>query len=338
MKRNSIRAYIILTLLLNLGGIHLTHAEASFPSRPLTMLIGFNVGGSTDVQGQVLAQILTEHLKQPVQIIYHAGAGGGAAAAMLAESQDQGYTFQYGLSLPYTFTPLINPASYSINSFRYVAGITLDQNAFITGPNKPFKTWGEFIQYAKTNPGLIYASQNAQDRFVIQRVMQRENITLRIVPTSGGSGMAPLILSGDADIAFSGGTHSIYTDSGLMHVLASLADERLAYYPDVPSLKELGYEVSVHAIRVVAVPANTPDSHVKILAQALKNVSQDPRFQHITEKRIKMPVIFMEEDELNTLFSNQLNEYQQLISESRHLKNIPSALDDEKNNRWAVQE
>lgn len=321
MKRNSIHAYIMISLLLSFGMFSsLTLADDIFPTRPLTMLIGFNPGGSTDVQGQVLAKILTEQLNQPVKIIYHSGAGGAAAAAMLAHSHDQGYTFQYGLSLPYTFAPLVSPSSYSINSFRYVAGVTLDQNAFITGPNKPFKTWDGFIQYAKVNPGLIYASQNAQDRFVINRVMQREKISLRIVPTTGGAGMAPLILSGDADIAFSGGTHSIYTESGLMHVLASLADERLAYYPDAPSLKELGYEVSVHAIRVVAVPANTPDKHVAILTQALKAATQDLRFQQVTEQKIKMPVIFMEEQELKTLFTSQLDEYKKLISESQQLK------------------
>ncbi|MGC9423217.1 tripartite tricarboxylate transporter substrate binding protein [Vibrio sp.] len=317
MKRIFICSYIKFILLLSLGIFSpLALTDNAFPTRPLTMLIGFNPGGSTDIQGQVLAKILTEKLKQPVNIIYHPGAGGAAAAAMLAHSNDQGYTFQYGLSLPYTFAPLANSASYSLDSFRYVAGLTLDQNAFITGANKPFKTWDEFIHYAKQNPGLIYASQNAQDRFVIQRIMQRENISLRIVPTTGGSGMAPLILSGDADIAFSGGTHSVYTDSGLMHVLVSLADDRLAYYPNAPSLKELGYGVSIHAIRVVAVPANTPDNHVAILKQALKEATQDLRFQQVTEKKIKMPVIFMEESELKALFTIQLHEYKQLISQS----------------------
>ncbi len=294
--------------------------QSNFPSQPLTMLIGFNPGGSTDTQGQVLAKVLSEQLGQPVNIIHHAGAGGASAAAMLANSRDQGYTFQFGLSLPYTFAPLTTTSSYQLDSFRYVAGITLDQIALVTGPNTPFATWQEFIAYAKANPGLVYASQNIQDRFLIHRIMRQEGIQLRIMPTTGGAGMAPLILSGDADIAFSGGTHSAYTDSGLMRVLASLAKDRLVYYPEVPSLIELGYDVSAHVVRVIAVPANTPDEQVQILSDALLAVTKDQRFIDVTEQTIKMPVIFMNEAELKTLFAQQVIEYQALIAESEQIK------------------
>lgn len=261
MRQTKQLAHLVLWLLTLIVTVP-TFAQSNFPTQPLTMLIGFNQGGSTDIQGQVLAKVLSEKLGQPVNILYHPGAGGASAAAMLANSRDQAYTFQFGLSLPYTFAPLATPASYQLTSFRYVAGITLDQIALVTGPNTPFATWNEFITYAKANPGLVYASQNIQDRFVINRIMRREGITLRIIPTTGGAGMAPLILSGDADLAFSGGTHSAYTDSGRMRVLASLADERLVHYPEVPNLRELGYDVSMHAIRVITVPANTPDYQV----------------------------------------------------------------------------
>ncbi|WP_409523190.1 tripartite tricarboxylate transporter substrate binding protein [Nitrincola sp. MINF-07-Sa-05] len=314
MKLKTLSRFAVLLSLL-LTGLPAV-ADDSFPSQPLTMLIGFNPGGSTDVQGRVLAEVLAEQLGQPVNIIHHPGAGGGAAAAMLASSTDQGYIFQYGLSLPFTFAPLASPASYELNSFRYVAGITLDQAAIVTGPDKPFKTWQELIDHAKANPGLIYATQNIQDRFIINRIAKLEGLTLRIVPTTGGAGMAPLIVSGDADFAFSGGTHSAYTDSGQMHVLASLADERLVYYPEAPTLRELGYDVSMHAVRVVAVPADTPDDHVKVLAEALEAVTRDPRFIQVTEERIKMPVVFMNSDELDALFTSQVEEYKQLVEDS----------------------
>lgn len=286
----------------------------NFPNRPLTMLIGFNPGGSTDVQAKVLAPILEEILGQPVQLLHQAGAGGAVAAAMLASSPDQGYVFQFGLSLPFTFAPLASTASYDYQSFRYVAGITLDQAALVTGPNMPFTDWAGFLDHARANPGVVYATQNIQDRFIINHIAQREGLSFRIVPTTGGAGMAPLILSGDAHFAFSGGTHSAYTDSGQMHVLASLADERLVYYPHAPTLRELGYDVSMHAVRVIAVPANTPDHHVEVLYRALEQAVEDPRFIAVTEDVIKMPVVFMGEIELDALFAEQVDEYRQLIS------------------------
>lgn len=291
-------------------------ASDTFPDRPLTMLIGFNPGGSTDVQAKVLAPILAEILGQPVDLLHQSGAGGAVAAAMLASSQDRGYIFQFGLSLPFTFAPLASRASYDFQSFRYVAGITLDQAALVTGPDMPFTDWAGFIEYARANPGTVYATQNIQDRFIINHIAEQEGLTFRIVPTTGGAGMAPLILSGDAHFAFSGGTHSAYTESGQMHVLASLADERLVYYPDAPTLRELGYDVSMHAVRVVAVPANTPDYQVNVLRQALAQAVDDPRFIAVTEQTIKMPVVFMDETQLNALFTEQVEEYKLLISNS----------------------
>lgn len=305
----------LLAILLSLAWPVASHANSDFPDRPLTLLIGFNPGGSTDVQARVLAPILAELLGQPVNLLHQPGAGGGIAAAMLASSPELGYLFQYGLSLPFTFAPLATPASYDYQSFRYVAGITLDQPALVTGPDTPFSDWQGLLDYARGNPNMVYASQNIQDRFMVNLIADQEGLSFRIVPTTGGAGMAPLIISGDADFAFSGGTHSAYTDSGQMRVLASLADDRLVYYPDVPTLRELGYDVSMHAVRVVAVPANTPDSQVEILSRALETATRDPRFIEVTNDVIRMPVVYMDEDELNALFDSQVEEYRGLIEQ-----------------------
>ena len=307
-----VRLALYFSLLLGVAAI----ADDKFPSHPLTMLIGYNPGGSTDVQGRVLAEVLAEQLGQPVNIIHHPGAGGGVAAAMLASNTDQGYVFQFGSSLPFTIAPLVAPASYELGSFRYVAGMTLDQVAIVTGAGKPFSTWQELIEYGRDNPNLIYVTPFTQDRYIINHIARREGLNLRIVPITGGAEMAPLIISGDADFAISGGTHSAYTDTGEMLVLASMIDERLVSYPEAPTLRELGYDASMGSVRVIAVPADTPDERVRVLSDALKAVTHDPRFIQVTEERLKMPVVFMSSEELDSLFSRQVEEYKQLIADS----------------------
>lgn len=277
-----------------------------FPERSLTMLIGFNPGGSTDIQGQVLAEVMSEQLGQPVNIHHFPGRGGGAAAAMLASSQDEGYVFQYGLSNPFVFTPMTTEASFEPESFRFVAGITLDQPAMVTGPDTPFDDWQGMLDYARESGDLVYATQNPQDQYIMERIAEHEGLNLRILPTTGGAGMAPLVLSGDAELAFSGGTHSGYTDDGQMRILASPTRERLMAYPDVPTLRELGYDLDMHAYRVVAVPADTPDEHVEELAAALRVAIADPRFISVTEERIRMPVTYVHESDLITLFEQQV--------------------------------
>ncbi|MFY0663975.1 MAG: tripartite tricarboxylate transporter substrate binding protein [Natronospirillum sp.] len=312
MNHNKTLYALLLSLLCLSGAVSV--AEETFPNRPLTMIVGFNPGGSTDIQAKALAPVLEDLLGQPVDILYLPGAGGGLAASMLASSTDQGYVFQFGTSLPYTFTPLTTPASYDVNSFRYVAALALEQSAIVTGGVKPYKTWDELLAYARENPDLTVASQTPQDRFILNLISRREGLNLRIVPTTGGAGMTPLVVSGDVHFAFSGGTHTQYTDSGQMVVLASLIDERLIGYPDVPTLREFGYEASVQNPRVVAVPANTPDTHVDALSKALEAATQDPRFIAATAN-VRLPVVFLDEATLTEYFNRQLEEYLWLINE-----------------------
>ncbi|MDR5904078.1 tripartite tricarboxylate transporter substrate binding protein [Franzmannia qiaohouensis] len=287
-----------------------------FPSKPLTLVVGFGAGGSTDIQARVLANVLEEELGQPVNVVNQPGAGGGVALSRLAVSDDEGYTFVFGTSMTITFGPLSTETNYQLDDFRYVAGVTLGQSAMVTGEDRPFgDTWEGLIEYAKENPGTSYATQTALDRMIIEYIAQQEGLDLRIVPTSGGAGMAPLILSGDVDFAYSGGTHSGYADSGEMPVLLSLAEDRLVAFPDAPSIQEAGYDINPAEIRVVMVPQNTPDSHVERLAEALEVATQDERFIEITEERILMPVTWMPEDEVTQTLGDQVAGYKALLEE-----------------------
>ena len=287
----------------------------NFPSKPLSMVIGWGAGGSTDIQGRVLANVLSEELGQPVNVINRPGAGGSVALQQLVNDRNEGYTFVFGTSMSVTFSPLATPTNFDVDSFTYVAGVTLGQSAIVTGPNTPFSSWEEFIEYAKANPGVSYATQLPFDRLLVDYIAKQEGLDVRVVPTSGGAGMAPLILSGDVDFAYSGGTHSGYADTGEMPVLVSLADERLVAFPDAPTLREAGYAIDPGDIRVVMVPKNTPQERVDRLAEALKAATQDPRFIEITEERILMPVVYMDGEEVHEDLRNKVELYKSMIEE-----------------------
>ncbi|MCE8011896.1 tripartite tricarboxylate transporter substrate binding protein [Billgrantia desiderata] len=305
----------ILSSAMAFGAAGMAQAD-DFPTKPVTMVIGWGAGGSTDIQGRVLADILSEELGQPVNVVNQPGAGGGVALARLANSRDEGYTFVFGTSMTITFGPLSSETTYELDDFRYVAGVTLGQSAIVTGEDRPFgDSWEELVEYARENPGMSYATQTALDRMIIEYIAQQEGLELRIVPTSGGAGMAPLILSGDVDFAYSGGTHSGYAETGEMPVLLSLAEDRLVAFPDAPTLPEAGYDINAAEIRVAMVPKNTPDAHVERLAEALEAATQDPRFIEITEERILMPVTYIAEDEVTQTLRDQVEGYQALIEE-----------------------
>lgn len=268
-----------------------------WPTRPLTMVIGFAPGGSTDIQGRVLANVMEEFLGQPVNVVNQPGAGSAVAFTRLMNNRDQGYTFLFGGTTALTFTPIITEVEYSIDDFQYLAAVALGQNALVTAGDQPYSTWEELLAHAAENP-LTYAQQTALDQSIMERVAEEAGLDVAIIPTGGGGGMAPLVLGREVDFAYSGGTHAQYTPSGEMNVLAFLSRERSPFYPEVPTLRELGFDYAIEDYRTIIVPANTPPEVTARLIAAAEYASQSEAFRAITEDNTFFPVVFIGQDEM----------------------------------------
>ena len=269
-----------------------TALAEEWPTRPLTMVIGFAPGGSTDIQGRVLANVMEEYLGQPVSVVNRPGAGSAVAFTQLANNTDEGYTFLFGGTTALTFTPIITDVEYEIDDFEYLAAVAIGQNAIVTSAEMPFSDFGEIIAHGKENP-MTYAQQTPLDEAIIRRIAEIEGLDLAIVPTGGGGGMAPLVLGKEVDFAYSGGTHAQYTPTGEMIVAAFMSAERSPFYPDVPTLIELGYDYSIEDYRALIVPAGTPDVAKERLIAAAEFASESQTFKDITEGNTFFPVVFI---------------------------------------------
>jgi tripartite-type tricarboxylate transporter receptor subunit TctC len=215
----------------------------------------------------------------------------------LANNTDEGYTFLFGGTTALTFTPIIADVEYEIDDFEYLAALALGQNAIVTSAEQPFETFDEIIEYGRENP-MTYAQQTALDQAIIERVAAQEGLDLAIVPTGGGGGMAPLVLGKEVDFAYSGGTHAQYTPSGEMVIAAFLSAERSPFYPDVPTLMELGYDYSIEDWRVIIVPNGIPDNAREGLIAAAEYASQSEEFRAVTEDNTFFPVVFIGQEEM----------------------------------------
>ena len=283
-----------------LGATMLTAPMAyasDWPTRPLTMVIGFAPGGSTDIQGRVLANVMEEFLGQPVNVINQPGGGSAVAFTRLANTDPDGYTFLFGGTTALTFTPIITPVEYEIDDFEYLAAVALGQNAIVTAADQPFSTFDEIIAYGKENQ-MTYAQQTPLDEAIIGAIAEEEGLDLAIVPTGGGGGMAPLVLGREVDFAYSGGTHAQYTPTGEMVVAAFMSAERSPFYPDTPTLMELGYDYSIEDYRTVIVPQGVPDEVKARLMEAAEYASESQAFKDITEGNTFFPVVYIGQEEM----------------------------------------
>ncbi|TVQ30130.1 MAG: tripartite tricarboxylate transporter substrate binding protein [Geminicoccaceae bacterium] len=272
-------------------------AADEFPTRPLTMVIGFAAGGSTDIQGRVLANVMEEYLGQPVNVVNQPGAGSAVAFTRLKNNTDGGHTFLFGGTTALTFTPIITEVEYEIDDFEYLAAVAVGQNAIVTAAGQPFQTFDDLITHGRENP-MTYAQQTPLDQAIMESVAAQEGLDLAIVPTGGGGGMAPLVLAKEVDFAYSGGTHAQYTPTGEMVVLAFLSAERSPFYPEVPTIMELGYDYSIEDYRTIIVPAGTPEAAKARLIAAAEHASRSERFIEITEGNTFFPVVFIGQEEM----------------------------------------
>lgn len=289
----------------------------AFPERPLTLLVGFNPGGSMDRQAQVLAHFLERELNQPVEIIYFPGSGGGAAAAMLAASQEEGYVIQLAPSLSFTFPPLTTSASYNLQSFRFLAALARDQLALVASNEAGFSTWQGLLESGQQTGELIYASQTQLDRFLVTHLAAEEGLSLRTLPTTGGSSTLPLVLAGETDFAFSGGSYIQPALEGRLQVLLALGSEPLKHFPEVPTLKDAGYDLKLEVIRLLAVPANTPEEHAQVLIEVFSKLAEDEGFREATLEAVGLSVIFKQGEALNAFMQEQQATLEFLVNESR---------------------
>jgi len=292
-------------LLVSLGLLCFSGMLFADHERPFTLLVGFNPGGSMSQQAEVVAEVLSEQLDQPVELLYFSGVGGGAAAAMLAAGQPDGRLIQFSPSLTFTFSPLSVSSSFDVDSFDYLAAVSRDQLALISRTYSPYQSWEELLAFAHQEGELVFASQTQLDRLLIGYLAKKEGIKVRIVPTSGGRESLMLVLSGEVDLAFGGGAYLEEVKKGKIQALLALSQTPLSALPEVATLESAGYSLGFESMRVFAVAANTPAEYRKQLVAALAKLVEDPRFLAVTENVLQMPVVFKTGDDLNQFMYRQ---------------------------------
>jgi len=263
-----------------LTGLATAHAE-KFPERPITLICGFTAGASADAQLRALGQALSKQLGQPVIIDNKPGVAGTLSANALANAKPDGYTLGQ-VTNTLVRQPFIQPTRYDpIKDFTYIIGVSTFDFGLVINANSPWKNFGEFTDYAKKNPGKAsYATIGIGS--VPHQVMHKIGMKLGIdwthVPYKG---TAPAMndLQGGNLTAVSDTTGWVpFVDSGKFRLLAVYGQKRLAHYPNVPTLKELGLNISDESPWGIAAPKGMSPDRVKVLHDSFKAAMQDPVF------------------------------------------------------------
>ncbi|MGO4391941.1 tripartite tricarboxylate transporter substrate binding protein [Variovorax sp. M-6] len=274
------------------------HAQ-TFPTRPIKLIIAFPAGGPTDITMRQLADNASKILGQPIVVDNKPGAGGTLPAQALQTAQPDGYTIgQIPLGvfrLPYTTKINWDPVkdiSYVINVTGYAFGIAVPADS-------PFKTWNDFVAYAKANPGkLTYGSTGnlTSPHLTTELMAQQLGIQLQHVPYKGSADLAQAVL-GNHLMAIADSTgFAPLVESGKLRVLNTWGDKRLAKFPDAPTLKELGMDIVQNSPFGIGAPRGTPPEVVKKLHDAFKQAMEEPSYVAALGRYDMLPIYMSSAD------------------------------------------
>ena len=265
-----------------LGSLGAAFAQSpSFPVRPIKLIVAFPAGGPTDITMRALADSASKILGQPVIIDNKPGAGGTLPAQQLQTSPADGYTLaQIPLGvfrLPYTTKINWDPVkdiSYVLNVTGYAFGIVVPVDS-------PFKTWADFLAYAKANPGrLTYGSTGTltSPHLTTELIAQKAGIELQHVPYKGSADLMLAVLSGQLMAAADSTGFAPQVAAGKLRVLNTWGEKRLDKFPDAPTLKELGYDLVQNSPFGIGAPRGTPPEVVKHLHDAFKKAMEEASY------------------------------------------------------------
>jgi tripartite-type tricarboxylate transporter receptor subunit TctC len=315
--KNVFLRFLPVLIALMMCGVSVTRAQ-DYPSRPVVLVVPWPAGGTTDVAMRALAAATEKYLNQKIVIENRPGAGGALGPQQVAQNvAPDGYTvvqipitvFRY----PFMHRTTLDPAT----DFTYIIGITGYTFGVVVRNDAPWKTFQEFLAYAKANPGKInYGSPGAGTslHITMEQIARQQGIKWTHVPFKGTSETTGALLGGHIDAVADASGWAPLVKAGQLRLLVIWNAARSKNYPDVPTLRESGIDLVSNSPFGIAGPKGMDPKIVKIIHDAFKKGAADPAYIASMEK-LDQEAAYMSSADYLTFAKEQLVEQKKLIEE-----------------------
>jgi tripartite-type tricarboxylate transporter receptor subunit TctC len=262
-------------------------AADAYPNRPIDFIVTFAAGGSTDVIVRGMTQIAAKEIGQPFVVSNKGGGGGSVGTAYWASQKPDGYTMGIVSLGPMEIQPHLAKVPYDpIKDIVPIMQFGEYPQGLAVKVDSPFKTLRDLIEYARQNPGKVtYGTTGVggAPHITTERVAIEAEVKLTHIPYKGGAPAITALLGGHV-MATSVAEFVLQVKGGTARLLAAYNPQRLSDFPDVPTLKELGYHVTLSNYVGIGVPAGTPKDVIEKLQKAFKKACDDPSIKELMKK------------------------------------------------------
>ncbi|MBI2998693.1 MAG: tripartite tricarboxylate transporter substrate binding protein [Deltaproteobacteria bacterium] len=272
---------LILSLLILTSGTAVTAQE--FPTKAVEFVLPYGAGGSHDLTARAVASVAHQYLGQPLLVVLKPGGGGAVGSQQVIKAKPDGYTLAFGGTGTNTVFAMVQKVPIGPDQFTPVARINYSPTILAVRADAPWKSFRELIEYCKKNPGKFNFANSgpwgAAD-LPMRLTARAAGIDYNNIPYDGGGPTTLAVLGGHADATFGFSAQLLpEVAAGKMRALAITDTKRHRDFPNVPTVKEEGFDVVFAMWRSVLAPKGTPQLILDKLEATFRKISDDKSFQ-----------------------------------------------------------
>ena len=324
MNRFTRRAALVGASALPFAAAGPVRAQAKFPDRPIRLIIPWAAGGPADAGFRILAQSVSKKLGQQVIVDNKAGASGIMGAMALQEAKPDGYVISQ-MHMSVLRQPLLNKSLtyHPINDLTYILQITGFVMGVVVRADAPWKTLPEMLTYAKANPGKMNWGTlgiGSTQHLAMERVGMVQGLSWTHAPYRGTADTLRALLGGEIDFASESSGWAPMVQAGQLRLLAVFTAERAKRFPDVPTVRELGYDVVIDSPGGLIGPKGMDPAVVAVLADAFRAAAQEPEHLKFLDS-MDQPLILLDGPAYRAEMAKTYEEERELL---RRLNLLPA--------------
>jgi tripartite-type tricarboxylate transporter receptor subunit TctC len=286
-----------------------------FPTQPVRLIVPWPAGGASDLVMRALADATVKHLGQPIVIENKPGASGTLGASIVAGLKPDGYVITQ-MPVSVFRLPFMQPSNFDpVRDFSYIIHLTGYTFGVVVRDDAPWKSFDELMAWAKANPGkLTYGTPGIGTslHITMEQIAEKRGLEFLHVPYKGSAETTNALLGGQVLAVADSSGWAPMVEAGKFRLLTTWGEARTKKFPNVPTLKELGYEIVSTSPYGLAAPKGTDPKIVKILHDAFKKGMEEQSHRDVLE-RYDQHLSYMGSDEYTAFVRNYVEEQKGLI-------------------------
>lgn len=284
------RSLVLLVLLASSPGWGGAAVAAAYPERPVTLICPFPAGGAMDIVARTLSEAMKRHFPKPLVVVNRAGAAGTIGNSEVVQAKPDGYTIGISAVAVLTVQPHRTDLPYKTpDDYEPIVKLVTLPIVFAVKADSPWKSMREVLDAAKASPGKLRVGSPGVGTILhlnLEALKTEATVDLTHVPFAGGAESVPALLGGHIDgLNVHPAEIGPHVQAGKARVLAVYEERRNPLFPEAPTFRELGYDLTLGVYYLLIAPKGTPPAVLKAIHDAARLATDEPVFVTMAKTR-----------------------------------------------------